>query len=173
MTDNRILMLARFLIGVSLIMGISTTASGQDNGGQRATLRGLGAIAVYVTPLGQRVEEAGLSTDTIRTDSELELRRAGIAVVDPSKSPSQYLAVNITCASDPQRIAPILACNIAVHLYQAVALLRNPSVTALASTWGEDSAAMVGLGRISILRSGASDMVEEFANDYLAANQKQ
>jgi hypothetical protein len=57
-------------------------------------------MSIQVTPLDQRVEEAGLSASAIRTDTELELRRAGVMVVDMSKSHSQFLFVNVACLPD-------------------------------------------------------------------------
>src|SRR5574340_1050111 len=89
----RCFVLAFIVLGVML----PCQATAQDAEMWRATLKGLNAVAVQVTPLGYAAEDAGLNLSTIRTDTELQLRKAGITILDTHKSSTPFLSVNVAC----------------------------------------------------------------------------
>jgi len=69
---------------------------------------------------------------------------------------------------------PLAAVTIIVELREAVFLLREPKRICIgASTWKRGRVWIVGLGRIRELRESVKDLVDEFINDYLAANPKE
>ena len=53
----------------------------QDDETTRSTLRGLQGIFVYVEPLDPQIEQSGLFKSQIQTDTESQLKSAGIRVL--------------------------------------------------------------------------------------------
>jgi hypothetical protein len=69
--------------------------------------------------------------------------------------------------------SPVAGGSITVELHENVLLLREPKRVCLgATTWSKSGQMVVGEGRIKDLRGYVKDFVNEFINDYLAANPK-
>jgi len=66
------------------------------------------------------------------------------------------------------------AVNIQVEVRQYVMLYRNPKIWCSATTWINGRIIICGVNKLrSLVRETVQDCVDEFINDYLAANPKE
>jgi hypothetical protein len=147
-----------------VLTGITRAASESD----KKTLKGITGISVLVEEINNKAL-SGLTRDALQTDIELRLRKAGVEVHDPNDKSSYdlpLLYVNVHCLSIS---GGMFAFNIEVQVQQAVHLRRDPSIVSSgATTWK-----VAGLGTASSgrsIRDHVEDLVDNFLNDYLAAN---
>ena len=139
------------------------------------SLQGLKELGVVVEDLHSSIKADGLEESTIRTDVELKLRLAGIKVVpmeEISRTPGgEHLHVNVNVL--PLQNAPAYAISYSVELRESVHLSRDPMIVVPgAITWSTGGVAIVMKGNITRVRDKIKDFLEEFINDYLAANPK-
>jgi len=142
---------------------------------ERDTLKGLEGIGVVVKQINPEVEKYGLRKQQIQTDVELRLRQNGIRVFSPeevlSTPGSPYLSVNVSVfiRADGRKLA---AFKINIVLRQKVYLSRDLKIRCDATTWGTSLVGSGDLSNLETIREYVKDAVDEFINDYLAANPK-
>lgn len=132
----------------------------------RDTLRGLQGFPVIVARLEPEIEKEGLTKEQLQTDTEVKLRMAGIKVLSLEEaiqvkgSPYFYLNVRV----DKLR-SGCYSFNISTELIEEAYPLWESAWTQLE---------LLGFScSLCDVRHHAQDMVDEFINEYLAANQKQ
>lgn len=158
------------------------TASAQNNADiDRRTLKGLEGVRVFAG-VAKDIEEVGLRPDVIKTDTELELRRARIRVLDTDDdftstpgSPMLFISVEGVSQSG------VYGYYLSVSLSQNVVLERDPmlraagryqGITFSAQTW-DTAVTGVQIGNPTAnIRSSVKDLVGQFINAYLSANKK-
>jgi hypothetical protein len=153
----------------------STQPRPRSEGGenQRRSLVGLREVAVVVEALQDESVRDGLSTQDIRTYVELRLRQSGISIPTvPTGIGGAWLYINVNVQKRTD--IALYAVNVHVSLNQDVILLRDPMTTVFGiPTWWREGVFTTGS---SLLREGTRrsvrDLVDEFLNDYLAANPK-
>ncbi len=151
-------------VAVALLLILLPSAFGKAVYPDRLTLKGLKKLHVLVE-VGTEAESAGLSTEQLKTDVELRLRRAHLPVVDHTLA---YLYVNVHAISTQNG----WAYSILVSLDQSVTLDRNKSISCFAETWHQRMLGMVPAREfVSTVRENVGDKVDKFINDYLAENQ--
>ena len=138
--------------------------------GQRA-LEGLGAVNVVIEYLDDETQRL-VSRDQIQTDVELNLRRNGIGVGGSVFDP--YVYVNIDAMEDRTTSGRSLGFSVITRVeIREIVLLRRDEPkrrtatiwrSAFISTFANRSSATQGT------RQEVRDLVDEFSNDYLAAN---
>lgn len=164
------------------LWGVTCLASGDDLGEaqQRATLRGLKRIIVL--PIIQVDPKIPLTEDTVRVDTELRLRRAGVEVSDAAQwraggkfldDYSAILNVRIMTQLGGQTDAwaDIFGSYIDLDVLQGMSLSRDPSHRIGGSTW--DRRMMLNGPTASAsdrIRKALGELVDSFLNDYLAMN---
>ena len=142
---------------------------------QRDTLRGLQGVAVAVEGLEPEVEQLGLTSEALRTDTERQLRQYGIKVLSHQEQlatpgmPCFYVNVNVKGA---ETVLPIMAVSIQVELQQHVSLERDPTIHCVAATWKTAGVGTVSRSKLGQVRDSVKDLVARFINDYLAVNPK-
>ena len=133
-----------------------------------------------VEDIGPDVESLGLTRSQIETDTELRLRKAGIKVMDKNESlntpGSPYLYININYIKLKTR--PIFAYWVIIELREMVKLMRQNNSSydhaIQATIW---RSGMIGKADTDILIKKkyavvVADKVDNFINQYLAANPK-
>lgn len=130
-------------------------------------LKGIGVLVEYMQPQAERL---GLTRDQIRTDVELRLRKAGIKVLtekEYSEVPGQpWLYVNINTAMGT--LPGICAYSIKVDLEETVTLANGFKTRS--AIWNIGYVGLIGIRKTNYIRNPLSDLIDEFINDYLAAN---
>jgi hypothetical protein len=156
------------ILAIAFLLITSVSLAG-DELEQRA-LRGLNGVYVLVEVLNPEAERLGLTQDQIKTDVELRLRKAGVRVLtneDRYKTPGMpYLYVNVNTSFKSG--TGLCAHSVGVELKEMVMLARR--FETVGSIWRTGSVGTVGIANIKELRGSVGDLVDEFINDYLAAN---
>jgi hypothetical protein len=133
-------------------------------------MRGLQGVEVLVEEFGSDVERDGLTRDMLLTACELELRTHGVPVLSLEESVrvtgSPVLYLNVTMLKDEGAYA----FSIVIQLQEDASLLRRPDLRVSGIVWRHGEIGTIGSRRIRELRDRAIDLVDQFANLYLAAN---
>jgi hypothetical protein len=122
-------------------------------------------------PPGQSdVTRAGL-----KTDIEMQLRRADIRVVNRVEAMSTpgipHLILKVTTHKDAAGY--IYAFGIELNLVQDVVLSRNSKFSGRAATWSTGVVGLVGAQSLLSMLPSVWDRVDQFVKDYRTANPKQ
>lgn len=153
------------LLAVSFLVVVTATGSGDKS--DRATLKGVSAFSVLVEGLNLDLERYGVTKKQLQTTVELRLRKAGLPVSDGVTSPYLYIKVNSMIHG-----GGTASISINVSFVQAVRLDRDPTLSTLATTWDAGGMASSGVRRLSEVMDHVGDLVDQFANDFLAVNPK-
>ena len=143
---------------------------------KRGILAGLEGVGVIVEELGSKDRKYGLTKQAIQTDVELRLRKYGLRVFS-SKERFQtvgmpFLYVNVNALIDEE--LGLTATTITVELHEEVMVLRDPAMVHVsATTWDGSFTLFGGTSKLKQVRQDVRDLVDEFINDYLAANPKE
>jgi hypothetical protein len=145
------------------LVGLAGVASANDSAAERASLTGLTRVSVVVEDLSAVAGKNGLTGAALQSDVERRLRQAGITVAADADA---YLYVHVTVA-DPGSSLP-LPYVVEVALMQEVTLPRGlrTRTPLQCATWWVNSLGMSGPDR---LRTGVSDRVAEFADQFIRA----
>jgi len=173
-----------------LILLILTLLFGfpQENALQKAqklTLQGLHGVQVLVEQISPEMESDGLTRNQIQTDVELRLRKAGISVLTDKQSMAApgapYLYINVqSLKTKASSACQGYVYNLEVSLHQDVKIDRAVIPTlpdyryqaSGVSTWRRALIGIVPINQIAVIRGDIADLVDQFMNDYLAANSK-
>ena len=143
----------------------------QDEPEDRATLKGVTAIRVAVTPLPLEIERSGLRTDQLQTDVELRLRQSGITLAAPTLTATPGLWIDLTFTKIDA--VPVYAFSMKIEFLQYVRLSRDLSIGTTAPTWGYNAGGYVDTKDLPEIRPLIRDLVDKFINAYLEQNPKQ
>ena len=159
------------ILGTLILSG--RYAHAQDDETTRPTLRGLQGIFVYVEALDPQIEQSGLIRSQIQTDTESQLKSAGIRVLtreDFLKGFGHpYLYINVNISMLKTQITRYLFY-LRIELNQEVLLVRAPhtkvsTVTWSTGGWGIDFS-------LDNIRQTVRTQVDKFVSAYLTENPK-
>ena len=160
-----------FVLHCSLVFAIAvllfSITAWADTPSQRATLRGIRAVAVVVEDTHADAQRDGLTRRQLQTDVEQRLRQAGIKVHNDAPGFLDVFVNTLKIESG------FYAYAIRVQFRQRVRMERNLKIAALASTWEAPSVVgTVGTRALRDVRGSVRDRVDEFINAYLEQNPK-
>lgn len=154
------------LVSILIILSCSKYIAAQSE----SHLRGLTGVVVEVGGNFNDLSKDGLYKYMIQTDIELQLRKAGIAVVQKSNAtlttPRLYAFVDALKIEDD-----VYVCNLRLELLEDAIVIRDRRRAAVTS-WGRFQMVGASVGNLHRVRDRMVDFVDDFANDYLAANPK-
>ena len=132
----------------------------------RSTLAGITNVNVQVEPVNADAERDGLTSADLRVDVESGLRAAGIGVLSQAElfleSATPFLHLDVMTV----RLDGRYAYSVRLELWQAVRLVRDPSVQALAVTWSRPQlVGTVSAERLIEVRSAVRAAVDAFVAD--------
>ncbi len=168
----------RWLVVTMAILFLVQWASpgfGIDSKANRATLKGLGGVAVLVENLPAEVEKEGLVRSRLQTEAELKLKMAGIKVLTKEESlktpgePYLYISINLNMAKTESDVYPY---GIDLLLIQKVSLVRDPNQTAYAVTWSTGGVGSIAKPIVNQLENNVEDILDVFVKAYLSENPK-
>jgi hypothetical protein len=125
-------------------------------------LKGIKALFVLVEDLPQKATGIGLTTERIKTATELKLRGEGISVPNYSyEDPYLHISINVVYQ----------AFSVEVSLRENVVLKRDKSINCRAATW-LNSVTGVHSNDPNYIIAGLQAVLDSFLNDYYKANPK-
>ena len=153
------------LVVLLLVPGVSHALTPKQE-----ALVGLKGMEVIVEDTGPEAENLDLTKAKIQTDVEMRLRKAGVRVLTKNerfKTPGMpYLYVNVNARI--KQGLPLVVFSVIVDLKEKVTLARG--FETYGAIWDCSSSGAAGVGDIRAIRAFVGDRVDEFINDYLAAN---
>lgn len=148
----------------------SISAVAQSSG---AIFRGLGPIAVVIQDIDPEAVREDFNVSVLKNDVEVELRKAGIRVVDRSEltdaSGRPYLFVVIHLVKGSLNTFNYHA---ELRFHQNASLTRNPDVILSVPTWSRSVTGMERANRMTNVRDKVREMLMVYINEYLASNPK-
>ena len=177
----------------------STAFSFKDTHESRETLRGVTPLYVVIEGITPELEKNGLNADQLKNDVKIQLREAGINVIntfDERKSSNfspagLYVRMN-ALKSDMLKSGfdiDYYAISISVELIQRCLPLTHESLSrvsqkdidssyvsshsSLACTWSTSNIYLAGEERLINIRDCIQELVDHFVDAYLSINLKQ
>ena len=139
-------------------------------------LKGLQAVDVLVESDDKTATDNGLEISRIQSDTESQLRHAGLSVVERkgprgkfvnNSCPHVFVDVNLLRIGTTQDYV----VTIEVRLVEDVRLLRSVSTMAVgAITWHKSTVGYTTREDIPLIRTKVKDLVDLLCSDYLKAN---
>jgi hypothetical protein len=152
---------------IAAALGLPASAGAINDASAHATLKGIKAIRLAVAPVKPDFSQDGFTTAQLQTDIEARLKLAGIPV-DPQAG--ECLVVTVTTAKINKGY---YAYSIDLDLYQPVILVRTPTISASALTWGVGArVGALDTARLHEIRSEVVGFVDQFISAYLEQNPK-
>lgn len=155
-----------------LVLGAANGLA-NDERSDRQTLRGITSVAVVVEDLPSEAVKDGLTRDQLQTDVEINLRKAGITILESSgihHTPFLYVNAHLIKGSGPSAQLYVFDCQ--VQLVQPVRIVSNGAYD-LAPTWSDEITGGTGASDMrTYIRSHIADLVDKFINAYLSVNPK-
>jgi hypothetical protein len=137
----------------------------------RETLAGLTGVNLQVEPLNADAEQDGLAAADLRVDVATALEAAGLRVFSLPElfadAPGRaFLHLDVMTI----RLDGHYAYSVRLELWQAVRLVRDPSIQALGMTWtAPELIGTVATGSLTDIRRTVRSAVDEFVADLAAA----
>ncbi|MGD0829170.1 MAG: hypothetical protein ABSA09_13960 [Desulfobaccales bacterium] len=163
---------AAILVVVALVVFLLLPGVSHALTEEQKALVGLKGVNVLVEAMHPEAERLGLTRDQIKTDVELRLRKAGVRVLTEEEvfkmpgMPYLYVRVGTLAAQD----IPIIAFSIRVELKEWGRFTGG--FEGFGGLWDTTSLGTVGTKNIRKIRESLGDLVDDFINNYLAANPK-
>ena len=158
----------------------SESLGSADDQESREPIKGIQGFWVLADIIG--LQEIGIDSDKIVTDTELKLRSAGIRVLTKSEAvavpgyPALYIYIFGLKISDLSMKSPVYSFYIEVSVLQTALLERKRTVSNWVRTWSTDYIAVRGSANPDniqkFIRDVNKDLVDKFINAYLSANPK-
>jgi hypothetical protein len=173
-----ILVSSAMLLLMMSLTGLSIAFAVEDDEYSRSTLQGLPGVYVAVEALDPDIQKDGLTKATLRADTELRLRMAGIKVLSREEwaktqgGPVCYIDVSVVKDIGLTDVLDfdLYAFEVSVELHQDVALVRDMAVKVLSPTW---STSYVGFtNTLPRIRTKVTQLVQRFINAYQTVNPK-
>ena len=158
----------RKYISFGMLLLLAVSASASDDKTDRATLRGIKGVCTIVEVTGP-----GVGKDRLQVEVDGRLTGAGI-LVDKSATPCVYLNVRpLQAMGRNNKPIGLYAVELTLHLFQTVALTRDPSTKAYAPTWSVSNLATVPADDLEpAARQITIDLTDKFVEAFRSANPK-
>jgi hypothetical protein len=165
------------ILGPIALMFLVVSSAAAQIPGQKNSLKGITDVTVEVVPVEKTFETNGLTTEKLRTDTELRLRQSGIKVkeYDPKTFQLPHLEVGIGLLKSSDGLCTYVVSASLINLVNTdIQTEGKPTIETMrmAILWQTVSFGRIGCTKVGELRPVLIDGVDEFINDYLAVNPK-
>ena len=159
----------RMAILVTVMVLLSTAIyvmADQNDDDRRRMLIGLDVVEMFI-----EVDCPTISQAAMKSAIELEMRRLGIKVAGSERDGTPYLFIRVECVC-PDAGTCVVGAD--AHFRQIASLDMEALISKYVSTWTYSKYGVTGSKAYpSMAREIMRDVVQYFANDYLAANPEQ
>ena len=156
------------------LMAMLSGVEGQGNEAERNTMKGLAGVGILVGDLPEGMVQAGLTSEMVRSDVELQLKKAGIQVYTDEERKKALgrptVLVVIEWAVWPNK--GLFAASIDVELCQDVVVMSNRQ-RVWNTTWAVGAMYGGPLADMEPVRAKVRELIDHLAKDYLAVNPKE
>jgi len=163
----------RFLV-VAVVCAVAlvprSAQSQGDDEDTRLTLKGIRAVHVRPLVTAPPLLRGGINDVNVRTDVELELRRAGIGVLTEAQWQLALGRPRLVMLVDGFDDGGVIVYAVRAFLMQDATLLTNPARAPHVSSWGVEHMGTVELGKVQTIRNGIRDKTRQFINAWLSVN---
>ena len=142
---------------------------------ERISLEGLQEFGFTANIEGSRTiaDDENLTPSTIRQEAISQLVESDIRYVSDEEVRSSadipFLHMHINAMEMENGLIPF---SIKLRLYQPVKLSLNRDLETTASTWEDGMVGLVSYDQISVIGKAASNMIENFVDDYRKVNNR-
>lgn len=158
----------RVISAALMVVFIVSTAYAQNK--YQKPLSGLPGVVISIGGAFDDIAKEGLSQQQLKTDIELRLRRAGIKILSEEGDTEQHRQPRLYVFVSSLKVnSDYYACHIEVGVKEAATVDRN-SRRSVATSWARGAFLVVTAGNPRRVSGEVGDLVDAFANDYLAAN---
>ncbi|MGD8426870.1 MAG: hypothetical protein PVH63_04515 [Balneolaceae bacterium] len=163
----------KFLIAAVFCLCSSLAWAQNEVVREQSSLKGINALGFTVnleknSPLANQIE---INVTSLQHMGETALQEGGITVL-PDKEvehsdeiPFLYMHINTMDAG--QGLIPFY---ISLYFYQPVKLSLNRDIQTTANTWESGTLGLVSYDRLEVINKAASDLLQEFIDDYNKIN---
>jgi len=169
-----------FTLGIVMLftlVNLVSFALAIDDEAVSASLGGLKSIYIAEPSIDSQVRYDGLSTRRLKKNTDRQISKSGIKALsekefDRLKRSERYPLGRLDTVITVSEITSmdLKIYNIVVQLRQVVFLARKPVAKLWAPTWGKRELGYSG--NVDVVEERVKDIVGQFINDYLSANQK-
>ncbi len=160
-----------WLVFPVILMAMLTGVGGQASDAERNTMKGLAGLGILVADLPAGMVQAGLTSEMVRADVELQLKKAGIRVYTDEERKKAIgrptVLVIIEWAVWPNK--GLFAASIDAELCQEVMTLSNRQ-RVWNTTWATGAMYGGSLTDMEPVRAKVRDLIDQLAKDYRAVN---
>jgi len=136
-----------------------------DTPRERATLKGAKVVGVVVEPMPDDLPKLGVTADALQARLAGRLRDAGIPLDD---SATEFIGLRVASARETRGPYAVV---VRLGFYQAVTLVRDPTVRAAPETWAEETVLMAAPKMVfRTCVDGIDDLADRFIAAWRSAN---
>ncbi len=154
----------KLILVIFFVLSINYSAFAQNDDLIKKSLKGIKTINVIID-ISNELTRLGITEDLIQNTAELRLRHGGL----PIKTSTPFLAIEVNCVKTQDSR---FVFHMSLSLHELVNLWRNPKDTLIVKTWEKAGFGLVETDYLRIIKEKVEDFVDEFLNDWLAANPK-
>ncbi len=155
---------------VAIVWALSSLLLASDPQ-QAETLRGLKGIGVLIG-LDVVIQDAGVSTQTLRPEIEARLKRANIPTISRTALMQKAIREPILTVnfSGTSKLGDAFAYKMELLMLQRVRLERDQSIESIVPTWSVTREGSIRAGEADKLRGPVADALDEFIKAYRSVN---
>ena len=165
------------LLGLAgIVLAVSQSEKQQLDNFKVSTLKGLRSVAIKVIIVRDGPDTLPFLKETaLQQEVEFALQSAGLEIARPTPDVGLYVVVVKVAAATNDNLN--IAMNVQSSLLQIVNLSRDTTIKTEAPTWPSFGQSRFGVVSVAIAKSTiektVKDQVNDFTNDWRAANPKQ
>jgi hypothetical protein len=153
--------------GLVLLAALSLPLGGAGDAAiDRATLKGIATVNVVIDPVGEELQNQGVTASAMVARLEEKLRARGITV---DRNSSEFVALRLTsvrAARNPLAGGAAFAVAATIGLYQPVMLVRDRNIRTATQTWEVET---ISLADTKQVYRACMDSVDELATRFVIA----
>lgn len=163
----------RLTIAALVVLFVACVLSPLNAQDESEMLRGLPGVYVVVGDIDPEIARGGLTKAAVKTRVDLRLRTHGIPVLTEDEwnetDTFPHLAIGLAAFYHEDAL---VIYTLDVNMYEYVTLDRNTDIGGYVATWETGEVGVELPSDLMDILDSIDGLVDQFANDYLAVNQR-